>query len=175
MEPSRVGRTRALTIASVGGLTAMLSGCVYAQNVGLDIDPTEATCFMQDSTAVLQLPVAADPSVSFDPDVLRVEFDDPSNMTLAGIGVVDDTNPFDQRVPDSVLESLQASRDDTMLHAEIVHGEARTIVVLLRTTDAEAPGRVESLRVFWGGREPVYWQPLDLAITLDDACVIAVE
>lgn len=168
-------RTQAFATAGLGILAVTLTGCVYTENVGLVLDSSAATCFMQTpGTAVLQLPLTADPTVGFDPDLLRVELDEPANIALSGIGLVAGEAPFteDAPVPAAVLETLVESRDDTMLHAEVDHGEIQTLVVLFETGQADAPGQLESLRVFWGGREPVYWQPLDLAVTVDDACTL---
>lgn len=168
-------RTHAFAAASLGILAVTLTGCGYTESVGLVLDPSAATCFMQKpGTAVLQLPLTADPTVGFDPDLLRVEFDDPANIALSGIGLVAGETPFAESapVPAAVLETLVASREDTMLHAEVAHGEVWTLVVLLETGPADAPGRLESLRVFWGGREPIYWQPLDLSVKVDDACTL---
>jgi hypothetical protein len=172
--------TRAVIASVIGSaLVVTLGGCSLSEGVGLAIDESAVGCFVDSGTelAVLQIPMRAEPRLHFTPDVLRVEFVDSDGVDLAGIGMVEDGLEYDAStpLPGRLVEALAVSRDDTMLLLPVAEDRTSTLVLLLRKESGRAEGFIESLRMFWSGGEPIYWQPLDVSVRLAGDCSLIVN
>jgi hypothetical protein len=165
------------TVAAAAGLlvTAALSACAPIEETGFVLDPATVTCFVDGASglSVLQIPLVVEPSMTFEPDILRVEFDSPKNVSLAGIGMAETAAGYEARepLPSEALEALVAQRDDTMLYLPVDRSGSEMLVVLLERSKSGA-GTIDSFRLFWGGGEPTYWQVLDVSAVIDESCVV---
>ena len=152
-----------------------LAGCATMEGHSLTLNNTAVTCFVDAGSglSVMQVPLAVDPSLGFEPSLLRVEFDSPQDVTLAGIGMAEIGDGYDaaQPLPTGVIESLVANRDDTMLDQPIDRDGTSTLVLLLKHTGS-VDGTIDSFRIFWGGGEPIYWQLLDVSASVGDSCMV---
>ncbi|WP_382303848.1 hypothetical protein [Herbiconiux sp. UC225_62] len=165
----------AVLVAITGCVLVALTGCADTEASGLEIDPTSLSCFVDDQAgaAVLQVPVAVDPELEFTPDILRVEFDHPKSLGLAGITLVDGEKPYGaSSLPAEDVETMRASRDNGMLYLPLPDAGPATIVLLLEVQDGQDEGGFDSFRIFWGGGEPVYWQTVEVAAEVGAGCAL---
>jgi hypothetical protein len=156
-------------------IVATLSGCTPTEETGFVLDPGAVTCFVDTASglSVLQIPLVVEPGMGFEPDILRVEFDSPKNVSLAGIGMAETAAGYEasEPLPEEFLEALVAQRDDTMLYLPVDRSASEMLVVLLEP-NGSGVGTIDSFRVFWGGGEPIYWQVLNASAVIDDSCTV---
>ena len=166
---------RTVAIAAALLIVASLSACAPMEETGFVLDPAAVTCFVDTPSglSVLQTPLKVEAGMGFEPDILRIEFDAPMNVTLAGIGMAQTAAGYEVSKPLSseVIDALVAQRDDTMLYLPVERSGSEMLVVLLEPSGSDV-GTIDSFRLFWGGGEPIYWQVLDVSATIDDACVV---
>ena len=165
---------RTVAIAAALLIAATLSACAPMEETGFVLDPAAVTCFVDKPSglSVLQIPLKVEAGLGFEPDILRVEFDEPKNVTLAGIGMAETADGYEagEALSSEVIDALVAQRDDTMLDLPVGRSGSEMLVVLLDSSGSGV-STIDSFRLFWGGGEPIYWQVLDVSATIDDACV----
>lgn len=167
---------RTAVLAGLAVAAANLHGCMTAKESGFVIDPAAVTCAVDvgSELSVLEIPLTVEPDLAFEPDILGVEFDSPDDVTLAGIGMADETPGYETGEPltRAALDALAVGRDDTKVYLPVDRAAGDTLLVLLEPS-GPAAGTIESFRLFWGGGEPIYWQVLPVSVTVDDSSCTA--